>query len=242
MSWQACKWARDIEVGSLAGKAVLLVVSEAAHSEGVTFLARERIAQRAECDPATVTRQLKEIEGQGLIARFRRRRQDGSRTTDYIVLAPLGDRGEMPDADALTAPDDRRRVRGYPESVREAARQSPCRESPCTESPCGELGDGNTPTYLAEDHPLGDSLPRHEEVSETSSKPQPPRPPKGGRGRARDRYEEELTAYVAAEYPGYDPKEVAGQIRFAQVQLKLVDGAAIRAQVERMARPVGEVA
>lgn len=99
MSVEASSWAirqRDLTPG---GKLLLLVLANAAGSDGITFVGRATQAERCCCRPETVTENIKRLEVAGLVARVGRRRENGSRTSDYTILAPQAeDRGEMADA------------------------------------------------------------------------------------------------------------------------------------------------
>lgn len=106
MSFQATSWAVRQSTGHAGRKCVLLVVANHAMPDGVCFPGRNTLAAECECRPETVTAHLAALEEQGLIARHQRRRVNGSRTTDWIVLAPgAKDRGEMHDPNPEEYPD-----------------------------------------------------------------------------------------------------------------------------------------
>lgn len=83
--------------GSCSRKAVALVLADHADAdEWTTVIGQERCAAESELSVRQVGRILKEFEGQGLIRRQKRFRQDGSRTSDSIVLVETAIRS-LPD-------------------------------------------------------------------------------------------------------------------------------------------------
>jgi hypothetical protein len=86
MSWQACKWARDQRAGSVAAKAILLVLAEQVNVGDACFLSVATIAERAELKRSAVLKHLAALDALGLISRSRRADQHGHRTTDQISL------------------------------------------------------------------------------------------------------------------------------------------------------------
>jgi hypothetical protein len=114
MSVQGITWAYRQPDLSTGAKSLLVAIANCADASGVGFPGRERLAFWCACTPATISANLKQLERAGLVARFPRRRRNGSRTSDWIVLAPLArERAPLLDAD----PDE------YPEDVAAAARQ-----------------------------------------------------------------------------------------------------------------------
>lgn len=98
MSWQATSWAARQTAGSGGRKCVLLVIANHADPSGICFPGLEALATEAECSARAISVNLKGLEDKGLLRRLRRKRPNGSRTTDWIVLAPHSkDRGEMKD-------------------------------------------------------------------------------------------------------------------------------------------------
>ncbi|MGI9169399.1 MAG: helix-turn-helix domain-containing protein [Caulobacteraceae bacterium] len=87
MSWQASHWARDQRTGSVAAKAILLVLAEHVGSDGRCRLSVATIAERTELKRSAVLKHLQILEGAALIRRTRRTDQFGHRTTDEIQLA-----------------------------------------------------------------------------------------------------------------------------------------------------------
>lgn len=107
MSVEAITWATGPKGLASGTKFLLVMIANACDKCGVTFQGREAFADDCECNPATVSENLKRLEAAGWIARFQRRRPNGSRTSDWIVLAPGGaDRGAMRDANPTEYPDD----------------------------------------------------------------------------------------------------------------------------------------
>lgn len=114
MSWQATSWAARQTAGNSGRKALLLLIANAASPDGVTYIGRRALADECECRPETVSANLGALEDAGLLTRHQRRRRNGSRATDYIVLAPRWeDRGEMRD--------------GEPDELPEAVAEDACR-------------------------------------------------------------------------------------------------------------------
>ena len=98
MSVKAIEWAKlqEVDEGDFAAKFLLIMLAEAADPDGVTFIGQQKLAaicafKRRE----TVAEIQQRLVKRGLIAKVPRRRDNGSKASDYIVLAPKGDRGEM---------------------------------------------------------------------------------------------------------------------------------------------------
>lgn len=106
MSHEACSWVaaqRDLTPGE---KLLLFTIANRVDEYGIGFPGRERLAAEACCRPETATANMKRLTKRGLLARFERRRPNGSRTSDWLVLAPLlTDRGGMYDAPAAEHPE-----------------------------------------------------------------------------------------------------------------------------------------
>jgi hypothetical protein len=178
MSWQATSWAARQTAGSTVRKAILLLIANDANKAGVCWSGQRRIAEEAECARETVTLNLADMEAEKLIARFPRRRANGSKATDWIVLAPgWTDRGEMVNAD----------IEEVPEFVATAAKRS-C-EAPSRESALREADRGGHVSLTG----------GPETVKETSSTP--PLPPQGGRSRQMASFREDLMAAAAIALP-----------------------------------------
>ena len=103
VSWQATEWAWRQQVSGGA-KLVLVALAERADRYGVTWSGHRDLAAMTGMSPRALVDNLRRLEEDGLVARFRRARGNGSRTSDWTVLAPLDlDRGQMDDH-----PDDER--------------------------------------------------------------------------------------------------------------------------------------
>lgn len=86
MSFQAMAWAIKQEAGSISGKAILLMLANYADDKGQCFPGQDKLAQECECSIRTIRDWLDRLEKIGLITRIERRRNDGYRTSDLIVL------------------------------------------------------------------------------------------------------------------------------------------------------------
>jgi len=86
MSFQAMTWAVKQKVGNATGKAILLMLANYADDEGKCFPGQEKLAAECECSPRTVREWLDKFEKMGIVKREERRREDGYRTSDLIVL------------------------------------------------------------------------------------------------------------------------------------------------------------
>lgn len=99
MSYQASSWVAEICDVTSGEKLLLFAIANRVDECGVGFPGRERLAREACCRPETVTSNMRRLVDRGLVARFERRRENGSRTSDWIVLAPLrADRVPLQDA------------------------------------------------------------------------------------------------------------------------------------------------
>lgn len=99
MSFEATTWAFEQELPSGA-KFLLVALANGADEFGIGFSGREFLAGRCCCSAVSVSSNMKRLEEADLLARVERRRSNGSRTSDWSVLAPnLEDRGAMLDAD-----------------------------------------------------------------------------------------------------------------------------------------------
>lgn len=108
MSVQAITWALDQTVGSPTGKIVLLCLANYADKDGSCFPGQTTIARECEISRRSVVEWMANLESMGLIARTRRFRANGSRTSDGVLLAMNGafdtTSGE-PSADSAHSPD-----------------------------------------------------------------------------------------------------------------------------------------
>ncbi len=101
MSNEATSWAARQGAGDGFGaKLLLMMLANHAGKDGVTVVGRKLLARECGTERlATVTELFGTLERLGLVGRLERRRGNGSRTSDWTVLAPgAADRGEMIDA------------------------------------------------------------------------------------------------------------------------------------------------
>lgn len=89
MSVQALNWAFEYAAENASEKAILLALANYAGGDGRCYPGQESIARKAACSERTVRSVLKSLEDRGVIARESRRRKDGSRTSDIIVLCSI---------------------------------------------------------------------------------------------------------------------------------------------------------
>lgn len=137
MSTQAVTWAFDRQEQGLtiAQKFLLVALANSADKSGVTWIGQAALAEDCVCKRETVSRNMVALEEAGFIRRVRRCRANGSRTSDYTILAPRQpDRGSMTNA----SPDE------FPEEVVALARPCEC------ESHAFGLCDPRTDSYVTE--------------------------------------------------------------------------------------------
>jgi hypothetical protein len=89
MSVEAIKWAFDFDAKNSSEKAILLALANYADGEGRCFPGQESLAKKAACSDRTVRTVLADLEERGVIVREERRRDDGYRTSDNILIVPL---------------------------------------------------------------------------------------------------------------------------------------------------------
>ena len=87
MGFHALKWAFNVKAGGPADKAVLLVLAKHANDLGICYPGARTISVLACCSEKTVLRALRRLEQRGLILRRTRYRQDGTRSTDLVMLS-----------------------------------------------------------------------------------------------------------------------------------------------------------
>lgn len=86
MSVQAITWAVSFDAENATEKAVLLILANYSDGNGVCFPGQQNIARQASCSDRSVRRVLDNLEERGIIRRVMRRRGDGTRTSDRIIL------------------------------------------------------------------------------------------------------------------------------------------------------------
>lgn len=102
MSFQAMTWAVKQRVGNATGKAILLILANYADKDGYCMPGQKTLADECECSERTVREWLAKFEQIGLLKRDARRREDGYRTSDAIVLQ-IGTSPEAPAAETSPA-------------------------------------------------------------------------------------------------------------------------------------------
>ena len=106
MSLQATNWALKQDVSPPTAKFVLTVLAHHAGPSGIAWPGQELIARECSVDVKTVQRHQAALVEQGFIAKVRRLRSHGSRTSDWIILGPEGDRSPMTDPDPDAFPSE----------------------------------------------------------------------------------------------------------------------------------------
>lgn len=104
MSVAATTWAFKQDCPS-GPRFVLVALADAADSSGVTWKGQVKIAAMTGFSLRTVVNHMQALEDSGLIKRQPRTRPNGSKTSDYTLLGPGGDRGDMdlPDPEEVPA-------------------------------------------------------------------------------------------------------------------------------------------
>ncbi len=87
MSVHAITWALDYAAGGVAEKVILLVLANYANEHGISWPSQKTLADQTAPGERTVRRVLADMEGCGVIRRIARRRGNGSRQSDMILLA-----------------------------------------------------------------------------------------------------------------------------------------------------------
>lgn len=151
MSIEAIKWAFDFEAKNSSEKAILLALANYAGGDGRCHPGQENIAKKASCTDRTVRAVLADLEERGIVARERRVRKDGSRTSDTIVLLPMSSQPENPSGseeanrkNASSQPENPSGLTSFEPSVEPSAA---AREKPDLDILTGKLleavGEGN---------------------------------------------------------------------------------------------------
>jgi hypothetical protein len=96
MSVQAITWALEHPVASVTEKVVLLVLANYANEYGISWPSQRTLAENAACDERTVRRTLVRLEARGVIRRIARRRGNGSRQSDMILMSAFTARKPAP--------------------------------------------------------------------------------------------------------------------------------------------------
>ena len=106
MSVQAISWALDYAAGSVTEKVLLLVLANYANEFGVSWPSQKTLADQTALGERTVRRVLADMERRGVIRRIVRRRGNGSRQSDMILLAAFEGRKPAPPGMLDDGPDD----------------------------------------------------------------------------------------------------------------------------------------
>lgn len=101
MSVEAMTWAYEQNVDSALAKFILITLANHAHPDGVTFVGQAFLAERCSLSVRSVRKQEAYLDSLDLIGRLQRARENGSRTSDWIVLGPGMGRRRAP----MRAPD-----------------------------------------------------------------------------------------------------------------------------------------
>lgn len=86
MSFEAMTWAVKQTTGDPASKLVLMILANYAGADGSCWPGQDTIARLSECCERSVRTHLTHLEEAGLMRRVERRRSDGRRNSDMIVL------------------------------------------------------------------------------------------------------------------------------------------------------------
>jgi len=105
MSVQAITWALDYAAGSVTEKVLLLVLANYANKFGVSWPSQKTLADQTALGERTVRRVLADMERRGVIRRIVRRRGNGSRQSDMILLAAFDGRKPAPPGMLDVGPD-----------------------------------------------------------------------------------------------------------------------------------------
>jgi len=86
MSVEARKWAKTHTVGNATAKAVLLAIADYADEHGSAFPSQRALAEYTEFKPRAIRQAMALLEDLKLLRCEERRRQDGGRTSDRLIL------------------------------------------------------------------------------------------------------------------------------------------------------------
>jgi len=96
MSVQAITWALDYAAGSVTEKVILLVLANYANEYGISWPSQKTLADQTALGERTVRRVLADMDARGVIRRIPRRRGNGSRQSDMILLTAFEGRKPAP--------------------------------------------------------------------------------------------------------------------------------------------------
>lgn len=148
-------WAKRQQVGSPTRKLLLLVLADYADEAWSCFPGQATLAAETELSERSVRRQLAELEADGFITRTERRRDNGYRTSDRIVLCGANTSAEQPAKSAGWSPDNGDRSHRPMTTVSPAtvAGQEP------TGEPAAEPAVANEPRAQVTPHGQGELIP-----------------------------------------------------------------------------------
>ena len=125
MSHQAITWAYSCRTGDSIEKFVLVTLANYADEYGVCFPSQTTLVEDCQCSDRKLRNALKSLGERGLITRYERRRDNGSRRSDAILLSgfakrkPLSSPEEHPllaglqiQLEAVSEPTNRHHVPG----------------------------------------------------------------------------------------------------------------------------------
>lgn len=90
MSWQATAWASKQECGGVGGKCLLYALANYADAAGRTWASQRRLMKDTEMSERSLRTWLQTLVDRGLLAITMRRRADGTRMPDLVVLCMAG--------------------------------------------------------------------------------------------------------------------------------------------------------
>lgn len=117
MSNQAITWAYSCCTGDSIEKFVLVTLANYADEFGVCFPSQSTLVEDCQCSDRKLRNALKSLGERGFITRYERRRRNGSRRSDAILLIGFADRKP------LSSPEEHPLLAGLqvqPEDVPEA--------------------------------------------------------------------------------------------------------------------------
>jgi len=97
MSFDAMKWALGYAATDMSEKAILLVLAGHADEFGYCWPSQSTVARQACGSVRKVRSVIVDLSARGLIVRMERRRDNGSRQSDAILLVGFPDRKSLPE-------------------------------------------------------------------------------------------------------------------------------------------------
>lgn len=140
MSVYASAWAYRREGLKPGAKFVLVTIGDLSGNDGVMWYGQQTLVEMTGMSVRTISDHVNALADAGLIGRIQRFRKNGSRTSDYTVMGPGLDRGDMRDPD----PDN------YPETVVKMARGDHMQISPVADFDSDHMRKRGGPDPLEE--------------------------------------------------------------------------------------------